>query len=387
MLIQNKTVAIIGGGPGGLTLARLLQLKNVNVKVYERDFDKNARIQGTTLDLHEDSGLKALRHADLLESFKKYYRPGADRMIITNHNAEVLFSDHEGKPEADFGNEHFRPEIDRGPLRKLLLESLQSETVVWDSHFLEMEKQDLGWLLHFKNGTTAYADIVIGADGAKSKIRPYLTDIKPFYTGITSILGSIENPEKITSNIYKTLNGGKIMAFGSGKFFTLATKGDGSLSFYISYKTDENQIKNLDLNDRAEVLNWFKNEYSDWGNIWHEIFEKAKAPFMPIPIYSMPIEQTWEAQYNLTLLGDAAHLMPPFAGEGVNVAMLDALELSQILCNEEYDDIKTAITSYENQMRSRAAMSAKESLINGERMHSENALNDMLAFFKSMHEQ
>jgi 2-polyprenyl-6-methoxyphenol hydroxylase-like FAD-dependent oxidoreductase len=141
------------------------------------------------------------------------------------------------------------------------------------------------------------------------------------------------------------------------------------------------------LNNHAEVLNWFKNEYSDWGNIWQEIFEKAKAPFMPIPIYSMPIDQTWEAQYNITLLGDAAHLMPPFAGEGVNVAMLDALELSQILCDEKFDDLKTAIAAYENQMRSRAAMSAKESLINGERMHSENALNDMLAFFNGMKEE
>lgn len=56
---------------------------------------------------------------------------------------------------------YFRPEIDRGPLRKILLESLQPETVVWDSHFISMEKQDTGWLLHFKNGTTAYADIVI----------------------------------------------------------------------------------------------------------------------------------------------------------------------------------------------------------------------------------
>src|SRR6476659_5614954 len=121
MLIENKKIAIIGGGPGGLTLARLLQLKGADVKVYERDLDKNARVQGSPLDLHDESGLAALRKANLLDEFKKNYRPGADKMIIVNENAEIFLSDHESHPEEDFGNPHFRPEIDRGPLRNMLL--------------------------------------------------------------------------------------------------------------------------------------------------------------------------------------------------------------------------------------------------------------------------
>src|SRR6185436_15670436 len=151
------------------------------VRVYERDLNKDARVQGTTLDLHDESGLKALRQAQLLDEFKMNFRPGADKMIIVNENAEIFFSDHEGKPEEDFGSEHFRPEIDRGPLRNMLLESLQPDTVVWESQFASMQKQNDGWLLNFKNQTSAYADIVIGADGANSKIRPYITDIRSFY--------------------------------------------------------------------------------------------------------------------------------------------------------------------------------------------------------------
>ena len=193
----------MGGGPGGLTLARLLQLKGVNVKVYERDFNKNARVQGSPLDLHEESGLAAIRKANLLDEFKKNFLPGADRKMIVNENAEIFFSDHETKLEENFGNEHFRPEIDRGALRKILLESLQPETVVWDSHFISMEKQNEGWLLHFKNGTSAYADIVIAADGANSKIRPYITNIKPFYSGITMLEGNVYDAEKCsTTNLY-----------------------------------------------------------------------------------------------------------------------------------------------------------------------------------------
>lgn len=387
MLLQNKQIAIVGGGPGGLTLARLLQLKGASIKVYERDINKDARVQGTTLDLHEESGLKALRQANLLDEFKKNYRPGADRMIIVNENAEIFFSDHERKPEADFGSEHFRPEIDRGPLRKILLESLQPDTVVWDSQFVSMEKQNDGWQLHFKNGSTAKSDIVIGADGANSKIRPHITDIKSFYSGISGLMGSVYNPETTVPNIHKLLKDGKIMAFGGGIFLCVASKGDGSLAFYLSYKTDENHFRNLDLSDKIQKLSWFKNDFAEWGNVWHELFENAETPFMPIPIYCMPLDQTWEALPNLTMLGDAAHLMPPFAGEGVNMAMLDALELSECLCNDNFSDIQTAIASYEKQMRKRAAAAAHESLENGDKMHSRDALQIMLSFFGEAHKQ
>jgi len=381
MLVKNKQIAIIGGGPGGLTLARLLQMKGVDVKVYERDLNKDARIQGTTLDLHQDSGLKALRAANLLDAFKKYYRPGADRMTIVNERGDVFFSDHNEKPEEDFDNAHFRPEIDRGPLRAMLLESLQHGTVVWDSHFMSLEKKGEGWQLQFKNGLTAYADIVIGADGANSKIRPYITDIKPFYSGISGLLGSIYNPQANTPEIYELLQGGKIMAFGGAKSFILASKGDGSISFYISYKTDEHSLKSMNLADKEAMMSWFNEHFAGWGAMWHKVFENAEIPLMPIPINCMPLDQTWNALPNLTLLGDAAHLMPPYAGEGVNMAMQDALELSGCLTMDAYTTVQEAIAVYENNMRARAAVMAKESLDNGERMHTENSLQNMLDLF------
>ena len=225
MTIQNKTIAIVGGGPGGLTLARLLQLKGADVKVYERDFNKNVRVQGATLDLHEESGLAALRTANLMEEFKKNFRPGADKMIIVNEQARSFYSDHEDdtKVEEIFGSQYFRPEIDRAPLRNMLLESLQPDTVVWNSYFLSMKKQNNGWLLHFKNGLSAYADIVIAADGANSKIRPYITDIKAIYSGVTALEGNVYYSEKATPNIHKLLQGGKIFAYGNAQVFSPAT--------------------------------------------------------------------------------------------------------------------------------------------------------------------
>lgn len=383
MKVKNRRLAIVGAGPGGLTLARLLQRGGVNVKVYERDVTKHARVQGSPLDMHEGSGLAALRKAALLDEFKKNYRPGADKMVIVNERAEIFFSDHETGPDEDFGSAHFRPEIDRGPLRNMLLESLQPETVVWDSHFISMESQNEGWLLHFKNGSSAYADVVVAADGANSKIRPYITNINAFYSGITMLEGNVHRAEKAAPRIHALANGGKIMAFGNAKDLLLGQKGNGDLGFYASFKTDEAWAINsgLDYSDQSQMLAWFKKEYSGWSPVWYELFEKAATPFVPRPVYCMPLNQTWEALPNATMLGDAAHVMPPFAGEGANMAMLDALELSECLTSDEYDSLQEAIAVYETAMRKRAAAAAQESLQNGERMHSDGALKAMLKMF------
>lgn len=383
MLLENKQVAIIGGGPGGLTLARLLQLKNVNVKVYERDLNKEARVQGSPLDLHDGSGLAAIHKADLFEEFKNNFLPGADKTLILNEKAEVFYSDHETNVHEDFENEYFRPEIDRGALRKILLDSLQPETVVWNSHFVSMEAQNEGWLLHFKDGNTVYADIVIASDGANSKIRPYITDIKAFYTGILMLEGTIYDSAKNAPHIASLINGGKIMAFGDTQNILLGQKGSGDLGFYVSFKTDENWAKTngLDYADKTQMLEWFKTEYREWSSDWYELFENVSAPFIPRPIYCMPLDQTWEALPNLTMIGDAAHVMPPFAGEGANMAMLDALELSECLTSYKYKTVQEAISDYENIMRKRASEAAQESIENGEKMHSKEALKTMLEFF------
>lgn len=384
MLLQDKQIAIIGGGPGGLTLARLLQIKDVNVKVYERDFDRRARVQGAPLDLHDDSGLAAIRAACLLDEFKANFLPGADKLQIMNEEAEVFHSDHDYKPEENFGHKHFRPEIDRGVLRNILLNSLAQDTVVWDSHFINMETHNDGWLLHFKKGISAYADVVIAADGANSKIRQYVTDAKPFYSGITMLEGNIYQSAINAPGIHALLKGGKIMAFGNEKNILMGQKGNGDLGFYASFKAPENwpATSGLNFDNREQITSWFKNYYNDWRPLWQELFDQAALPFVPRLIYCAPLEQTWEARPNVTLIGDAAHVMPPFAGEGANMAMLDALELSQKLTEGKFKNLTDAITSYEKSMRMRAAAAAQESLINGERMHSSHALIDMLEVFK-----
>ncbi|MEO7044758.1 MAG: NAD(P)/FAD-dependent oxidoreductase [Ferruginibacter sp.] len=383
MLVKDKKIAILGGGPGGLTLARLLQMKGAEVTVYERDLNRDVRVQGATLDLHQESGLAALAEAGLMEAFIKNYRPGADKICITDNNATIFYDEHTEGSVKDFGNEHFRPEIDRGPLRNILLDSLQPNTVVWDSQFVNMSSVANGWQLEFKNGSSATADIVIGADGANSKIRPFITSIKPFYTGVTAVEGSVYDAASATPGIWQLMKGGKIFAFGDEKNVIVSSKGDGSLVFYTSCKKDENWVKDcgIDFSDKVQLLHWFKKDFPEWGTIWHTLFENSQTYFIPRPIYCMPLAQTWKALPNLTMLGDAAHLMPPFAGEGVNMAMLDALELSTQLTNNEHKNLQTAIAAYEDQMRITASHAAKGSLENTEWMHGKNAIEIMLQMF------
>ena len=383
MTLQGKKIAIVGGGPGGLTLARLLQLAGADITVYERDADKSARVQGAPLDLHETSGLAALAKAGLMQAFKDNFMPGADRMKIMDEHATVFYSNHDTKQAENFGHPHFRPEIDRGVLRRILLGSLQPGTILWGSHFLDMQQEAAGWRLNFKDRPSAYADIVIAADGARSKLRPYVTGIKAFYTGITMLEGNIYDAQTAAPHMAALLASGKIMAFGKGQDLLMGQKADGEIGFYASFKADAGwaQQSGLDFADRAAVLQWFRAAYPDWSSLWHELFERATLPFIPRPIYCMPLDQSWAALPNLTLIGDAAHLMPPFAGEGVNMAMLDALELSTCLTEGDYATVHEAIAAYEARMRSRASAIARESLDNGERMHSATALATMLDFF------
>jgi 2-polyprenyl-6-methoxyphenol hydroxylase-like FAD-dependent oxidoreductase len=382
MLVQNKQIAIVGGGMAGLTLARLLQMQNADVKVYERDFNREVRVQGSTLDLHEGSGLEAMKRAGLLDEFYKHHRPLASKMRLVDKSLNIKFDDHDfAKITAEN-----RPEIDRAPLRDILLNSLKPTIVVWNSHFTSMEKQDNGWLLHFKNGTSAYADLVIAADGANSKIRPYISNSKTIYSGITLIEGNIYNAEKNVPKLFEFAKGGKVMAFDNEQFVGYGTKEDDSVMFVVNFKTPENWLtqSEIDFKNREQVFAWFKKEFADWSDEWHEFFTNDDVCFIPRPQYYFALNQTWDTQENLTMIGDAAHRMPPFAGEGANVAMQDAFELTECLTNNKFTDIKTAISHFEKGMIARGAEATQETLENTEKMFSKTGLEQMMAFFSQV---
>lgn len=379
-MLSGKQVAIVGGGPGGLTLARLLQGQGVAVKVFERDAGPQVRVQGATLDLHHESGLKALEAAGLLDAFKAHYRPGADRMRITDRHARILYDEGEDKMPAAFGDVAFRPEIDRGPLRDLLLNGLEAGTVVWGHQVLSMLPQEGGWLISFHNGSSLYADVVIGADGANSKIRPYLTSIRPFYAGITIVEGTLYEAAVHAPAMEALAAGGKVFALGGEQSLIVSAKGDGSLAFYTGCKVPEfwAEAAGIDPSRPVTVLSWFRDAFNGWAPVWQELFDNDQVHFVVRPQYCMPPDQAWDARSNITLLGDAAHLMPPYAGEGVNMAMLDALELCEALCGGVFAGLRAAIGHYEKNMRVRAGAKAQMTLDQTAALHAPDGLDYLL---------
>jgi len=242
--------------------------------------------------------------------------------------------------------------------------------------------------LHFKNRTSAYADIVIAADGANSKIRPYINDIQPIYSGITAVEGNIYHAATNTPQLYTMVKGGKIFAFGDELSLILSAKGDGSLSFYTGCKVAENWVtaSGIDFTDKAQVFDWFKEAFSTWDSQWQELFASDELWFVPRPMYHYPLDQQWEALPNLTMLGDAAHRMPPYAGEGVNMAMQDAYELADCLTSDAFNSVHKAIAAYEKQMLVKASAVTQDTLDSTEMLHSVDAIGKMLRMFEGVKE-
>ncbi|RBQ03975.1 FAD-dependent oxidoreductase [Pedobacter miscanthi] len=361
-MLQHKNIAIVGGGPGGLTLARLLQLKGAQVKVYERDHSQAARVQGAIVDLHFDSGLKVMEAAGLMDAFKASYMPGADKFRLLDPKGNVLMDDGNQAGKATFGDPHFRPEIDRGALRDLLIDGLLPDTVVWDSQLLSLNQTDNQWELQFKNGKSAIADLVIGADGYRSPVRKYVTDVNALYSGATIIQGEIDHPEIACPEFFALVNQANLMAMGAGATIAAQPRGDGGLTFYAAFLHPENWVKTsgIDFNQPEEVRTFLNEHYQQWDGIFHSLFA-ACTQFVPRPLNYFPLENRWVTKNNITLIGDAAHLMPP-NGEGVNLAMQDALDLSECLSNGSFTNLHDAIAAYETMMFERAVPLCKESV-------------------------
>lgn len=359
-LLKDKKVAIIGAGPVGLTMAKLLQQKGVEVTVYERDFDAQTRIWGGTLDLHKISGQQALKKAGLLEN---YYAEAIPMGInFADKEGNVL---HTRKPTPE--NQHDNPEINRNHLRKILLDSLTANTVVWDRKLTDLTEQNGKWRLQFENQPDATADFVIVANGGMSKIRSYVTDAEIEDTGSFIIQGDVPQPELNCPEAYQLCDGSRLMTTDNGSLFVANPYNNGALTYgLIIQKPEEwNHGKTLDFHNKENVIEFLSNRLSDWSEPFQQVF-RATSFFVGLPTRKLPLDQPWKSDRPLpiTLIGDAAHLMPPFAGQGVNIGLVDALTLSENLTEGEFESIEAAIKDYEDRMMVYATDAQLESATN-----------------------
>ena len=379
-LLDGKKVSIIGGGPGGLTLAKILQDRGIDVKIYEREKNRAQRIQGGSLDMHSESGLKAIKEANLEKQFEKLYLKQAESTTVADHNAQILFQIPSIKILP------FRPEIERGDLRDLFLDSLRPGTVEWDHHFTSLKQLNNNKIeISFENGKKIESDLVIGSDGAHSKTRQFLTNSKPIYTGICLIQGELKQVSQTLPQFKSLINDGALFCLGQEKAIIAHSQKNDRMLYYVSFRKAKEEMEKMNEEIRKDPLyarSYLEKKLREWNQLFHQLFLLSQPTFVFRPIFETGHEDIkWETNHNLTLLGDAAHLMAPFAGEGANIAMHDSLELANSLTSQNHATIHSSLISFEQKMFERFSKKKLETKFGEDILHSPNASQQIFKIF------
>lgn len=346
--MTTPRIAIIGAGPGGLLCARVLRRHGITVAVYDADASVIARDAGGTLDLKSDSGQIALQDAGLLAEFRALARPEGQAKSRLDQHGTVL--------SAYVPEEHDEAanEIDRGQLRAMLAEHLAAGTVRW-GHKLRTATPlgDGVHRLEFTDGAVIEVDLVIGADGAWSRVRPLLTDATPNYLGVSFLDVRFDDVDDRHPRIAKLVGDGHMFATDNdGRAIIGQRNSNGHVRGYVAMRTGLDWHAGLDLEDRAAVQRFLRKEFTGWSEDLMPFITDSDGDFVNRAIHALPAPLVWQHRPGVTLLGDAAHVMSPWGGFGVNLAMLDGAELARAIAQEP--SIDKAIVRYETIMFPRA---------------------------------
>ncbi|MEK2476767.1 NAD(P)/FAD-dependent oxidoreductase [Streptomyces noursei] len=350
---MHTPVTIIGAGLGGLVLARVLHLHRIPATVYEADPSPTARSQGGMLDIHHDSGQLALKAADLMDEFRNLILEGRQAIRLLDRDGTVLFD------KADDGT-GTSPEVQRGELRQILLDALPADTVQWGHKATGVRALAKGrHEVTFACGTAVVTSLLVGADGAWSRVRPLLSDATPEYVGRSFVETYLHHADTRHPATAQAVGDGTLVALdpdGNGKWLVAHRERCGTLHAYITLTKPQDWFATIDFTDAAAAAARIAQEYDGWApELTALITAGGTAPVLRL-LHALPVGHRWDRVPGVTLLGDAAHLSTP-NGEGANLAMQDGAELGKVLAAHP-DDIETALTAYERALFPRGAAAA-----------------------------
>ncbi|MFD6282178.1 FAD-dependent oxidoreductase [Streptomyces sp. NPDC060209] len=347
---METPVTIIGAGLGGLTLARVLHIHGIPATVYEAEASPAARSQGGMLDIHDDNGRPALQAAGLMDEFRGLVLEGREATRVLASDGTVLFDD--DSPRG-------RPEVLRGELRRILLDSLPAGTVRWGHKVSGV--RSLGGGRHevtFADAATTVTNLLVGADGAWSRVRPLLSDATPEYVGRSFVETYLFDSDTRHPASAKAVGGGSLFALAPGKGIQAHRESGGTLHTYVALSESQDWFAAIDFTDSAAATSRIAQEFEGWApELTALITDGETAPVLRT-LSALPVGHRWDRVPGVTLLGDAAHLSAP-NGEGANLAMYDGAELGAALAAHP-GDVEAALTEYEQAMFLRSAAAAAD---------------------------
>ena len=383
-------VAIIGGGIGGVALAVACLHRKIPFTLYERDNSFDDRSQGYGLTLQQASnaikGFGIFSLAEGIISTRHVVHTTQGKIIGEWGMRKWLQSNAKTSPKRT--NVH----IARQALRLALLNQLEGHHIVqWNHQFVDFKRRedgrvDLSFQVNGKIKNTK-ADLVVGADGIRSSLRQLVIgdDITPLrYLGCIVILGicaleslkGLDNSLLDSATVFQTANGHEriyMMPYGSD-----------SVMWQLSFPMLEQHAKELSFKGPKAL-----KEEACRRTQWHEPIPQIMEATLETQVSGYPVYDRdlldagmFKNAGKITLIGDAAHPMSPFKGQGANQALLDALALARAISkgcrpSSQWRDAgirQGVLIQFELEMIERTASKVKDSAKAAQLLHSKSVL-------------